>query len=70
MDQSQLLATVAEILEIDVSEVSMDSSLDELDWDSLSRISFIAAVDQFNGKTVSPDALKACVTVSDLQDLV
>jgi len=69
MDQALLLSTVAEILEIDVSDVSMESSLDELDWDSLSRISFIAAVDQFNGKTVSPDALKACTTVADLQPL-
>lgn len=70
MDQDQLLTTVAEILEVDADKISMSSSLEELDWDSLCQLGFIASVDEATGKEVSPDALKSCKTVADLHALV
>lgn len=66
MDENQLIATVAEILEVDPSAVALESDLKEFGWDSLCDISFIAAVDEESGKTIDPDALRSCSTVADL----
>lgn len=70
MGESNFLELVSEILELEGDEVTMESALEELGWDSLSNISFIAAVDESTGKVVSPDALKASSTVADLYALV
>ena len=70
MTEEQLITIVAEILEVEPTELSMDSSLDDLGWDSLCDIGFIAAVDEEVGKTVIPNELKACSKVSDLWALV
>jgi acyl carrier protein len=70
MGEASFLELVKEILELDTEAVTMDSTLDDLGWDSLSNISLIAAVDEQTGKVVSPGALKACSTVADLYSLV
>jgi acyl carrier protein len=70
MGEASFLELVKEILELDDEEVTMDSDLNELAWDSLANISFIAAVDESTGKVVSPGALKDCSTVGDLYSLV
>ena len=71
MDTTAFLELVKEILELDDDEeVTMASSLADLEWDSLANISFIAAVDERTGKVVSPGALKECSTVGDLHSLV
>ena len=70
MGEVAFLELVKEILELDDEEVSMESNLDDLDWDSLANISFITAVDERTGKVVSPGALKECSTVGDLHSLV
>jgi acyl carrier protein len=66
MDETSLLQTVADILEVDVAEVALSDELDALGWDSLSNISFIAEVDEKTGVTVEADALSEAVTVADL----
>lgn len=69
MDEAGFIELVKEILELDEEEVTMESTLDDLGWDSLSNISFIAAVDERTSKVVSPGALKDCATVADLYAL-
>ncbi|MDO5682395.1 MAG: acyl carrier protein [Propionibacteriaceae bacterium] len=66
MDQDTLLDLVAELTEVDRDSITMESSLEDLEWDSLCNISLIAAVDEETGKTLSGDDLKACTTVADL----
>ena len=70
MDENALLKIVAEILEVDVDEVSLSDELDAIGWDSLSNISFIAEVDTVAGITIDADALAEAAKVSDLQALV
>ncbi|WP_394552740.1 acyl carrier protein [Agromyces sp. MMS24-JH15] len=70
MDESTLLRTVADILEIDIDEVSLSDELEVIGWDSLSNISFIAEVDTAVGLTIDADALAEAVTVADLKALV
>lgn len=70
MDENALLALVAEILETDVAEVSLNDELDALGWDSLANISFIAEVDEATGVTIDADDLAKAKTVADLHGLI
>ena len=69
MDEQTFLQLVADILEVDASEVDLGGDLETLGWDSLSNISFIAEIDERVGVTVDPDALAEAATVSDLRAL-
>ncbi|GAB3631134.1 hypothetical protein GCM10027421_04870 [Microbacterium shaanxiense] len=68
MNAEDLLKLVAGILEID--EVTLDGDLDDLGWDSLSNLSFIAEVDDATGVTIDADKLAEAKTVADLKVLV
>ena len=59
---------LVEIFETD----NFDSStkLDELLWDSIGMISFIASVDDVFEKVVDADSLEDCKTVQGLIDLI
>ena len=70
MVEATFLDLVKEILELDEEEVTMASTLADLEWDSLANISFIAAIDERTGRVMSPAALKGCSTVGDLHSLV
>ena len=65
MEQTELMTLVAEILEIDAAGIGLDNDLEGLDWDSLSRLSFVAELDD-RGISVSPDDLAQARTVADL----
>ena len=69
MDEQTFLQLVADILEVDTSEVDLGGDLETLGWDSLSNISFIAEIDERVGVAVDPDALANAVTVADLRAL-
>ena len=68
MNDESLLKLVAEILEID--EVTLDADLEDLGWDSLSNLSFIADIDDATGITIDADQLAEAKTVADLKALV
>ncbi|MFJ4173864.1 acyl carrier protein [Microbacterium sp. NPDC089696] len=69
MDEKAFLELVAEILEVEVGEVSLTDDLDEIGWDSLANISFIAEVDERVGVTIEADELAKAKTVQDLRAL-
>lgn len=70
MDQDELLNVVAEILEVEPGTVTLTDRLEDIDWDSLSNISFIAEVDTRLGATLDADQLASAATVEDLFLLV
>lgn len=70
MNQDELLEVVAEILEVEPGTVTLGDRLEDIDWDSLSNISFIAEVDTRLGTTLDADELAAAQTVQDLFALV
>ncbi len=70
MDQNEFLVLAAEILEVGATEVSLDSSLDDIDWDSLANISFIAEIDSKLNKSVNPEQLNQCESLSDIYALI
>lgn len=70
MNQDELLEVVAEILEVEPGTVTLADRLEDIDWDSLSNISFIAEVDTRLGTTLDADELASAQTVQDLFALV
>jgi acyl carrier protein len=65
-----LYAGLAEIFEIDASEVGPDTVLANHNWDSLAIVSTIALVDEICGELLDGAALNACVTASDIVALI
>lgn len=70
METQALLEIVATILEVEVGSISLSDNLAEIDWDSLSNLSFIAEVDERLGVTIDADELARAETVADLERLV
>jgi acyl carrier protein len=68
--KNKLIEIVAEILECEVEEVSLETELDEAVWDSLAIVSFMAEADSEFGKTLSPTEVGAVKSVKDLLDLI
>lgn len=67
--QHELNGVVAEILEIPSDEVSDDSDLEELGWDSLSNITFISIADERYRSRIDPQGLAQAETPAQLLHL-
>lgn len=70
MEQFELLRLVEETLEVEPGTVSLTADLDELEWDSLANISFIAEIDARLNVGVDADRLSRAKTPLDLWELV
>lgn len=66
---SALYEGLADIFEMDASEITADTSLSDLTWDSLAIVSTIALFDELYGREVSIDSLKNCATIGDIEAL-
>jgi acyl carrier protein len=69
---SEFYSGMAEILEVDVEKISPEFSLHSADaaWDSLAVVSTIALVDDCFNLMLDGQALAACETVADVEDLI
>jgi acyl carrier protein len=70
MNEETLLALVAEISSRDIDNLSMETELLDLQWDSLSTLTFLAKVDQLHGLAVDADRLSSAKTVREVFELV
>jgi len=61
---------VEDILEVDAGTVTFSDSLEDIDWDSLCNITFVAEVDTKTGATLDADKLAKAQTVGDLFNLL
>lgn len=61
---------LAEILEVEVDEISADTELEEGAWDSLAVVSTIALIDDVYDITVHPEKLGDCKTVGEIEALI
>lgn len=68
--EKKLIEIVADILECDIDEITLETKLDEATWDSLAIVSFMAEADSEFGKTLSPTEVGAVKSVKDLLDLI
>jgi acyl carrier protein len=71
MDRTDaLVREIAGILTIDPAQLSPDTPLEGVGWDSVAVLSTIALIDEQYGITVSGDALARCGTVREIAELV
>ncbi|MDI6023762.1 acyl carrier protein [Leucobacter sp. UT-8R-CII-1-4] len=70
MDTQSFLDLVATILEVEAEKLSLTDNLFDIDWDSLSNISFIAEIDERLGLSIDADELANAATIADLKHLV
>ena len=66
---SEFYEGLAEILEVDASEIGSDMALGDA-WDSLAVVSTIALIDDVHDVTVHPERLSECKTVGDVERLI
>lgn len=63
---SEFYEGMAEILEVEPSEIGPDHELGE-GWDSLAIVSTIALIDEVYNKAIGAEALENCKTVGDVE---
>lgn len=67
MTQEEKKEVIAEILEVDSSELHEDQVLEEFEtWDSVAVLSVIATMDEKFGKLPDASEVIKCKTVADL----
>jgi acyl carrier protein len=67
---NQILEIIAEILEIEANEITLEKELGEDNWDSLAVVTFISEIDSNFDQVISPTAVNEVKTVADLIALV
>lgn len=67
---SEFYEGLAEILEVEIEDVTPALELEESVWDSLAVVSTIALIDEVFDRTVSADSLLECKTVGDIEKLL
>ena len=70
MDKTEFLSKLADVLQIDVTEVTEDFALNADNWDSFAQLGTISAIDEMYGITVASNELKDCGTIGDLLALI
>ena len=70
MSEAIFLAKLAQALEVSQADMGEQFKLDYGNWDSLTLVATIAAIDEQFGITVPIRDLTACVSVGDLLELI
>ncbi|HJQ68483.1 MAG TPA: acyl carrier protein [Blastocatellia bacterium] len=70
MNKREFLSLVEDVIEADPGTIQGTETLEELGWNSLSVLGFIAAMDERFELAISPKELGKCKTVSDLMALL
>ena len=65
-DHEKFLSALAEALDKDANDLTMDTTLEQLEWDSLAVISTIAVVDECFGVVINGSMIQDCKTISDI----
>ena len=69
MDTNEKMALIAELLELEVSDFTPETELEELEeWDSLAAISCVVMMDEHFGVTANPNDIRNFKTIQDILD--
>jgi acyl carrier protein len=67
MSFEEFLNHLSDVLDMPAADLKPDVKLADLEgWNSMALVSFIAFVDEYRGKTLSPRAIAPCHTIGDL----
>ena len=71
MESNELIAIVAEAVEVPTSSLTLQTELDSLpEWNSISMLSIIGKVDTNYGVTLNSADIQDCKTVGELIDSI
>lgn len=70
MNKTEFLSKLADVLQMDVTEVTEDLAFSADIWDSFTQLGAISVIDEVYGITVAANELKDCRTVGDLLSLI
>jgi acyl carrier protein len=70
MGKEDFMEDLINILEIDSSELTDDLVLDSENWNSLSIVTAIVAIDEHFGFTIEGEKLRQCDRVGKLMELI
>ena len=70
MSPEEFLALAGKLVFLSPEALSLDTTLESINWDSLVNMSFIAEVDEHLGKEVNADDLFDSKTLGDVYRLV
>lgn len=65
MDINKNLERIADVLDLEVSDITLETSLDEIGWDSMGMLSVIALA-KTNGKTITGVQIREFETIGDI----
>ncbi|RXJ84382.1 acyl carrier protein [Arcobacter cloacae] len=69
MDLEKKMELLSELLELEISDFSPETNLDDLEeWDSLAAISYVVMMDEEFGIVANPDDIKKFKTIQDILD--
>ena len=69
MDINEKMSLIAELLELEVSDFTPETKLEELEeWDSLAAISYVVMMDEHFGVTANPNDIRNFKTIQDILD--
>lgn len=67
MELSDKMQLLADILELEVSDIDPQTKLDDLEeWDSLAAISYIVMMEDEFGVVANPEDIRAFTTIEDI----
>jgi acyl carrier protein len=67
---SEFYEGMAEVLEIDIDQVTPEFELKNVDWNSLAIVSTIALADECFGVILNGRTLDLCKTIADIENLI
>lgn len=70
MTDEKKLELLADILDCDVEDLTPETELSSLEWDSVAVLSFIAMMDEEFGKAVKGAEIKQLVTIQDALNMM
>ena len=70
MTTEQKIEMLADILDLEPSELTPETEFANLEWDSIAVLSFVAMMDSDFNKTISGQEVRAFRTVQDALDVM
>lgn len=70
MTDEKKLELIAEVLDVEPDEITPDMKLEDLEWDSIAALSFIAMMDEEFEKEIKGAEIKTFVTVQDAMNVM
>lgn len=66
MNQQEIIELIAEALDLESAEISSDTELDQIGWDSMSMLSIIALAKSRFDKIITGAEIREFTTIGDI----